>query len=379
MCVFLLEVLRTYTTDRNIMARTTDNILDGYDLSLSLDRYQEIMHIPISAFNGLNNPNEKQFEQCATIWKQSGRNHLAQYLAWAEEERETELGYHLAPKYIVDEEHDHGVGAIAILHRKKLIQVGIEATEDIESDVSLTLRDIYDAINDPVEITVTTPVTSTSEICVYYPGEDVKIKPSSVSISGGVATIQIPRSRLVKPSLMDDREDHLYYVDDDNFMETVDVKRCYTSLNGAVTLVWPSLQLAQLGRECPPGCSEQTQTGCASVAGERAKRIAKVQVFPATFSGEVPSGARWTYGCPPWYIRVSYLSGSQTSPKQELLTARLAHTKMPNRPCSCPLVDQYWSEDREDGAFATPYGNTVGAVNAWLADSRSKIGIGGMM
>lgn len=359
------------------MARITDSsVLDGFPIGLTLDRYQEIMRLPIAAFNGLNNPNEYAIEQCSAIWKQSQRDDLAAWIAAAEERRETELGYFLSPKYMVDEEHEYT--SPLILEKKKLIAIGTEATTDIEDDVALTHRDLYDAIIDPVEITVTTTVTVSTEICVYYPGEDVKIKPSSVAISGGVATIKIPRSRLVDPDLLDDKDDHLQYDDDDNFLTTVDVKRCWTSLATAVTFVWTSSQLAYYGRVCPANCTEVTQAGCGTISGVRAYRIAQMNVFPASFSGETPAGAHFTYGFTPQFVRVSYLSGQRSSPNQELLTARYAHTLMPNAPCSCSYVEQYWQDDRKEAKFVTPYGNVMGAQDAWMADSRAKIGIGGM-
>lgn len=360
------------------MARVTDSsVLDGFPLGLTLDRYQEIMRLPIAAFNGLNNPDEYAIEQCSTIWKQSQRDDLAAYLAVAEERRETELGYYLSKKYTVDEDHEYT--SPVILDKKKLISIGVEATTDIEDDVSLTHRDLYDAIIDPVVISVTTTVTDSNEICVFYPGEDVKIRPSSVTISGGVATIKIPRSRLVDPDELDDRSDPMDYNDDALFLTTVDVKRCWTSISTAVNFVWDSAQLQYYGRQCPANCTEVTQAGCGTISGSRAYRISSVKVFPATFSGETPTGAQFTYGFAPRFVRVSYLSGQRSSPNQELLTARYAHTLMATTPCSCPYVEQYWQDDHKPADFVTPYGNTQGAQAAWMADSRAKIGIGGML
>jgi len=359
------------------MARTVNNILGGYDLSLDLDRYQEIMHLPIAAFNGLNNPDELVMEQCSSIWTQSSRNMLAQYLAMAEERRETELGYHLSPKYIIGEEHDYQ--AYELLHRKKLIDVGVELITDIELDVPVTLLDLYGAINDPVQISIATTVTDPNTICTYYPGEDVRITPSNVVIAGGIVTISIPRSRLVKPELLDDREDHLYYADDDNFLETVDVKECRITPVDGVVFQWTPYRLMAIGRACLTDGTSETQQGVSSITGNLARRIAKVAVHPASFIGEVASGARFRFGCIPDMVQLSYVSGEkQYSPNQELLTARYAHTLMPNQPCSCPLVVQYWQEDRKDAEFTSPYGSTMGAQNAWFADSRAKIGIGGI-
>lgn len=352
------------------MARLSDGILDdNFTLSVDLDRYQELMQLPIAAFNGLNNPDEFPVYQCSHIWKQSQRDALAMYLAQAEEMRELELGYHLAPKYIVDEEHDFS--NTLVLNRKHLISVGKSASSAIESGVALD-HGVETAPNDPVVITVSTDVTVTSEICVFYPGEDVKIKPSSISISGGTATIKIPRSRLVDPDLLDDRDDHLSYYENDNFISTVDVKRCYTDTSDVATIRW-------IGTEwCTDSCNLYTQTACLVAAGNRARRISKVKLAPASYSNGSWTVKSYTYCHQPESVVISYLSGRRASIKTELLTARLSHTLMPNMPCSCPLVEQYWRDDRDMQDGFTPYGKMMGAWNAWIVDSRDRIGVGGI-
>ena len=353
------------------MARVTDGLLsDEFELSVGLDRYQELMRLPIAAFNGLNKPGEEPVYQCSTIWKQGERDDLAMHLASAEEMRELELNYHLAPKWIEDEEHDFS--RVLALNRKHLIEVGSPEIFDIELGAALTLG-AEDDPNDPVEFTVTTTVTDTGEICVFYPGEGVKIRPSNISISEGVATIKIPRSRLVKPDLMDNREDHLSYYENDNFIITVDVKRCYNDPSNVATIRW-------LGSTaCVDNCQLFTQTACAVAAGNRARRIAKVYISPAEYSLGSWTSKAYTYCHTPISLLVSYRSGRQHSVKTELLTARLAHTLMPNKPSSCPTVHMYWDEDtKEQENGWSPYGNKVGAFNAWVIDYRDTVQAGGI-
>lgn len=357
------------------MARITDNLLNDQTLALSIDRYQEIMQIPIAAFNGLNWPEEQPQLECANIWNQQSRDTLAMYIAAAEESRERELNYHLAPKYVVGEEQEYRSNIQ--LSRKHLIAIGSKATTTIESGATVTLRDLYSSIIDPVIITVDDGETYVAdEIIICYPGEEVEIRPSSVSVSGTTVTIKIPRSRLVKTELNDNRSDHLYYINDDNFLETVDVKRMYTDPATGIEYVWPKSQLRQY---CTPNCDEVIQTGCAQTLGHRAKRIANITTFPVNWSDGVATGTKFSQRCNPRYVRVSYLSGVQNSIRSELLTARYAHTLMPNKPCSCPLVEQYWHEDKEMiDNFFTPYGNMKGAIDAWMVDSRAQIGNAGV-
>lgn len=360
------------------MARISDSILPGDQiLALMIDRYQEIMRLPINAFNGLNNPDEVPVYECSTIWKQSERDNLAMFLAQSEEMREQELGYHIAPKYLVDEEHKYSVPII--LDRKHLVVVGTAATADIQSGVVLD-HGVETAPNDPVEFNVDITgrgVTNSSEVCVYYPGESIRIYPSNISISGNTATIRIPRARLVKPSLNDNRDDHLSYYENDNFLETVDVKRYYTNTSDGAYIVWGSPERVQAGYITYPDDSETTQHANVQIMGNRAYRLGIVHCYPATAT---LAGAYYRLCVQPRVVRISYLSGRRSSMKTEMETARLAHVLMPGMPCTCPYVEQYWIGDRTEdpSGLVTPYGGESGAVKAWLSDSRAKVGQGGI-
>lgn len=335
-------------------------ILPCGSCGISLDRYQELMRLPIAAFNGLNRPEEEPVYECSTIWKQSERNALQLALCQAEEMRENELTYHITPKYDVLE--DLEPKNPLILPRKHLIKLGLQTITDISLDVALILG-ANPNFNDPVVITVATTVTDTSEIVVYFHGEDYTITPSSISISGGVATIKIPRSRLVKPELLDDRDDHLYYNDNNNFIDTIDIKRVYYDETNPAQYVCNSL------------CNTPTtDSACARVTDHR---LAIVRHHAATYSNGV-----WEHSCESSChcsrsLTVYALSGKQCSVYNEMLTIRLAHTLMPNAPCSCPTVHQYWQNDIKETDVLTPYGRTQGAVDTWSMDARAKVGQGG--
>lgn len=353
------------------MARVTDGLLDGVELGLGIDRYQELLRLPEAVFNGLNKPDDPTKYACETIWTQTARDDLAMFIAQAEEMRRQELGYYVVPQYVLNEEHPYG-NPVA-LNWKHIVNVGVKTTSTILAGVVLD-HGAEANPNDPVEISVATSVTNTGEIGVFYPGEDVEIRPFSISISGGTATIKIPRSRLVKPALNDDREDHLYYHENDNFLATVDVKRVYTDTGTGAYLVWTSVDLVIAGVKTYPDGTEDTQDALFRIAD---CRTSIVNLFPASAG----AGAALKRYPLPSVVRVSYIAGRRTSMSTEMRTVRLAHTLTPNKPTKCEAVAQYWADDNKphESAVTTPYGNKTGAVDCWLADSRAKVGMGGML
>lgn len=349
------------------MARISDNILPtDSNPYLTLDRYQEIMRLPIAAFNGLNRPEEIPQYECSNIWCQSERDYLAIHLLQAEEMREKEIGYHLAPKYL---EEDYQYDIPLVLDHKHLVEIGEETSADVDLAYALD-HGVETDPNDPVVISIVTALTDASEIKVYYPGESIEIHPSSVAISAGTLTINIPRSRLVKPELNDNRENHLSYFENDHFLETVDVKRVYYDEAEGIDYVWEGWQLSS------STLTESTQSAWPDI---RDARLAIVDALPASYSAGVWTHSQLSHCVHPRWIRIKYVSGISSSMMAEIQTARLSHTLMPNKPCSCPTVHMYWQEDKnpDSSGIMTPYGGSVGAMFAWLADSRSKIGTGG--
>jgi hypothetical protein len=353
------------------MARITDGMLpDGRNLRLTLDRYQEIMRLPIAAFNGLNLPEEVPQYQCSYIWTQSERDYLATHISQAEEKREQELGYYLAPVYVdAYYEFDRPL----VMDNKYLITLGERSVDEIEMGYVLDHGTSPDDINDPLVITVPIgDVASLDEVVVLYPGEQVEIRPSHIQANDTTITIRIPRSRLVLPELNDNREDPLSYYNNDNFLSTVDVvRRWYNQLEG-MKLIWEGWQ------GCGGGFDESEQIAWWRIRDER---VGIVDFGPARQVNGNLRLSRPIYGVMPVWLRIRSVSGRRASMNTEMETARFAHTLMPNKPESCPTVHMYWDEDIQPhpGDIMTPYGNTIGAVRAWLSDSRAKVGSGGML
>lgn len=350
------------------MAHPTPGILpDDQTLSVTLDRYQELMRICICAFNGIARDPAEECCDCKQIWRQSDLDALAIALGQAEEMRERELGYFIAPKYIEDEEYE--VECPLILDKKFIIEVGSKAVTVI-GVMAITLSDIGGII-DPTISTIATTVTVESEIHVYFHGTDIEITPTDVSIAGGVVTITIPRCRLLDPDI-DTNCTEPDYDDDANFVDSVDVKRVYTDPGDGLFKVWDSSCC-----DCTTAITETTDLQYAKIENKRLSIINKY--FRASYSGGV-----WTrqccssLNCRPAFLRISYLSGRRSSVATEMETIMLAHVLLPKYvPDRLNLCAGCWQAHREKGDIATPYGNSVGAIEAWMADSRSKIGYGG--
>lgn len=373
------------------MARVSDNIFPlgptvgpqpgvyRSQLGMTLDRYQEVMGlyggIDMCAFNGINRRTDNHDNQCIDIVSQSQRDNLARFLLQAEQKREEWLGYFLSPKWMVNEEQDVTAGNPFMLDKKYLIQVGYPAMTLIEAGVAISYgTPPFTSLNeptDPIVLTVTTAV-AVSEILVTYPGETVPINPTSKSASGGVVTIRIPRCRLVKPEYNDDRDDAPSYYDTDVFLKTVDIYRSWADPALGVQFVWldPGCGTAD--------CTTVCQSACHVIAGAMAYDLSTVQVAAATYSGGSWTYARPTYVTKPLSVRFHYISGKQTM-TNEIYTVRLAHTLMPRPPCSCDIVKQQWTEDRDVVERTwTSYGRRAGAIEAWMADKDMRIGAGGM-
>lgn len=346
------------------MARTQDLSLTQ-QTGLTLDRYQELLGLPIAAFNGLNKPDEVPVYECATIWKQFQRDNLARFILVAEEKREQELGYFIAPKYAESEEYD--IKSPTILKKKHLVSIGKKTTVTIQDNVTLTYRDVNNEILDPVLVTVTavtiTASMVSSGVVVQYHDEDVPIHPKSIVVATGTMTLLIPRSRLVNPELNDNREDPLQYDDDDNFVESIDVK--YVSYDAA-----EGIKYVTYGTNF----AETVTSGSALITDKRLSLI-ELDIYNAPCSIAFLDCSNTSSPI----VRVSYLSGRENSVMTQMQTLRLTHCLMPFEPCACEASHQYWRDDVTENTqeIVTPYGSKSGAVEAWIADSRAKVGQGG--
>jgi hypothetical protein len=340
----------------------TQSALVNQTSAVRLARYAQLIEYDECSFFGVANPDAADLG-CRQIWLKSDRDLINKYLAEAQYEIEQETGYPLAPRWIGQGQTEEYLdwqaypsGRRILTRFTRFIEAGIEATSTISAGAAV------DHSTDPAVIgPVATTVTDTDEIRVYHPGLAVEIDPSSITISGGNLTIEIPRCRMVKQSVADNPEEGLDYDDLDNFESTVDLKRIYNDSTTQATLAYPS--------SCT-GCKETTLSGCFYV---RNKRLGILDI-------QLTGNGNGSCSCRAKIIKLNYRAGADVlTPQAEDAIVRLAHSKMPFELCGCERWSRLWRRDRETPKILSrerlncPFGLNNGAWIAWQFAQSMKI------
>ncbi len=343
--------------------------------AVRLARYAQRIEYSECAFFGVNWSGNFDY-QCRNIWSQFQRDTIAFYLAEAEREIETELGYFVQPRWVAGslatqpdgnfrlvDEQDFTNG-IHLTRYGYVIEGGVRATTLMQAGV------VVNHAADPATVTVAIGAAAIDEVVVYHPGTTVQIDPSNIVVSGLNYVISIPRCRMVLASLVNNPSTGLDYDTIANFEATVDVYRVYNdpSTNASIT---------HRNRCTNPACSETGQDGCIYI---RDARIGRIEVSPATYT----DGA-WARAClpgcrSPYITRLYYRAGLQVLDEQlEDAIIRLAHSKMPNEPCGCVVTQRMWERDRfvpqviSRERAGNPFGLSDGAWTAWRFVSTRKL------
>ena len=345
-----------------------------YDLAVPLPLYAQIIEVKECAFWGVDNPDDTQ-PGCRKIWTKFERDMVARALADAQEEIEREVRFPLSPKWYSDERQDWGC-KFFLSNWGRIQAAGIKATTTIQSGASV------DHTNDPAVIgPIATTVTDENEIFIYHPGLDVTIIPSSVNISGGNVTIEIPRCRMVTQDDANNDEDGLDYSDTapgGPFEQTVDVKRVYNDTSTNAEIVWAKNQ-------CSCGtCEETTQSACMYINNAK---LGIIEISPATWNGSGWSASSLV-NClcrEPSLLRLNYKAGNSSLTVQERdAIIRLAHSKLPDEICGCETWSRFWKRDRnvpdvlQRERVNNPFGLNDGAWIAWRFVQQFRLVRGGL-
>jgi hypothetical protein len=347
----------------------SDSTLLAEDSVVTLALYQKVIGYPECAFFGVNMTGEVTRGRCRIVLK-SDRDAIQDALAESQQEIEQVTGFPLQPKWFANEQHQYGPVAPGLRYRQwlrapviltkktKIIEIGVRA------EAAISAGEAVDHTNDPAVIgPVATTVTDEDEIHIFHPGTDIEIDPSSIAISGGNVTIEVPRCRMVKASLADNPSQGLDYTDLTNFEATVDVKQVYNDSSQEATFVHP--------KRCD--CSEDTQSGCIYVDDY------EIGVLEVSRNGNCTA-----CGCIPDFVRINYRAGLNSvgdAIEQQVrdMVIRLAHSKMPYEPCGCDLGANMWRRDRNIPTTLTrervncPFGLSDGAWFAWQQANAIKV------
>lgn len=314
--------------------------------AVSLARYAEIVDYDECALWGIAY-DDQSLLACNTFWSEGERKATARALAQAQQMLEDFIRWPLCPTWITGQLTDDVDGRFVdeqpfchnpiVTRWAYVIAGGIKATTTLAAGQGVSYADDDIAVVGPFAATI----ANVNEVHVYYPDSDREITPSKITYSGGNLTIEIPRCRLLNPSLFGQTGGNTGpdKSDTTNFIATVDVKRIYNDPSTNAELV----ESHRCGASCLNGCTIATDDACMTV---RDGVTGIVQIQPATYSDGWTRTSRHCRSCYD-YIRLNYLAGKRTlTPNTEDVIVRLAHSLMPSEPCGCPTLKILWERDR---------------------------------
>lgn len=322
-------------------------------------------------------------------WQNSdhiSREEIAIAIAEAEAKIEHYLGFRLKPSWEVDEWRPaakpftselvifgggdvRGYKQTVAADWKHFISGGIQSKELIDDEAAIAWSDAdNDGYFEIATVTVATSVVDKNEIAVFYPGEagdDAwEIRPTKVVIASGVATITFRRELAVKPEFFEtiilDDLGSADGLDDDDFLETVDVYRRYNDPQTQASFLWePLASTCGIcdGSGCA-SCAYTTQSGCLIVRGNPRNSI--VGYSPGTWDSDedVFTADPWTISRLPDIVRLYYYAGlrnksqayiSRMDPEWERAVAYMACAMLDRPACDCNA--DTWNKWREDFAL----------------------------
>lgn len=401
---------------------------------LPLDRFARIMGVHPVHFNGVYLENIAPVTTCEQPlmqydWQTAdgvSRESIALAIADAEERISRWLGFKPLPTFEVDERHAFARPSNPTAFRWNLIQPngmseavkldfghvvagGIERRDAVETSAAVAYTDDDgDGYKETATIIINTTITDPNEIVVCLPGEggaeEFEVRPITVAIANGAATVRMRREQLVIPSLYDQLTSTraIDGANDANFLPVVDVYRSWHDPSQQVQFLWEN---GNSSCGCGGGdatctsCYIGAQFGCSSV---RDYRLGLISGTPATWDATTSAYAYthyWVTRSPDkarWWYRAGYRDQQRPRPMRDMArrferAISIMAASVLERPfCGCKTVEaatQYWREDfallTQDHSFRVssklldnPLGTTRGAVEAWRIIRAEALGDG---
>ena len=359
---------------------------------LSLDEFAKIIGLSPLGFNQLYSPTLQNNNVCGDIfftssWQHSdrvGRDDIAMAISQAEQEMTREAGFNLMPDWTTEERLNYPRPGIPELYgiginprymnksveaiRGMIIAGGTKATTLVQAGAPVVRSDT-DTDGYLETATVVVPITTTdlNEVHAYYPsknGADAwEIRPITVSISGGFATITFKSWQIAAANQMDSLD--AQPLDADNaasYETTVDVYRVYHDPSTQVQFMWEN------GSGCAGccgsclACQYGTQAGCLHM---RDARMGFIVPSPASWNQETQSFDSQPYSAcrEPDQVRLWYRSGyvdpslprpyAEMSPYWKYAVAYFAASKFERPVCGCSNVNQFIEKWRRDASYSS--------------------------
>lgn len=288
---------------------------------------------------------------CSDIWSLHQRETMRSYLALAQARMEEFLGYPIGQKWITNEYHA-GAANPTQTEQGYVLKGGIRAVSEIAVDVSV------DYNFEPARMTIPAPVFPLNEVVVFHAGTDLPISVAAMRTIGSNLLIEIPRCRLVAPEHADnphEDDEQAYRYDETEWRaEVVDVRRVFTDDSVQAQIICGP------GCHCTANCNGTAHGGCIYV---KQSRIGEVIVRSTLATGNC---------CRPHGMTLNYLAGRPLDHTMRDLIIKLAHSFMPEAPCSCDILMRKWDQDRFVPEILTreryecPFGLSNGAWEAFV-------------
>ena len=369
----------------------------------------------------------------------ASRQDVIQAIETAEQKLSMYLGYSPAPRYtstVLDWPVSDGPwgsdgrwlsvalpeGWVQAVGTEQLTLLGTQALTYTDPD--------GDGLSDTWTCTIATTITDASQIAAYYAaadrlngaaaGDDWRIRPITITISGGVATIRGRSWQVVKPILYEGFASDA--IDPDptpittTFVATLDIYQRTTNTNGNTVatsqaiITWETRPCHGWWCCCDSCCTPDPYSGSPYDPAAVAQAVARVGIrdarhgliTPAQASYDSTSGVwsslDWSVCTQPDRVTVRYLAGfplGSDNLMQEpyrTVVARLAAAELARNVCGCEQANRalyYWQFDvsqtaRGDELFGispenlnNPLGTRRGQVYAWkfIMDQQQLTGI----
>ena len=364
---------------------------------VTLEVYAQWLGISETAIYGIVRDGDPDFGCDDFLWNETDRFQMVKAFEQAESRLKTYLKYPLLRTYFCDEYYRY-TGCEFKLRQGNVVAIGSKTEELVAQDVATGVS----VLADEYSLSVAVDFTDCKELVIYYPGQTRwEIQPSKVVISGGVATISIPRARLLKGEYLIDfhnDSDRPRYETASYFLSAVDVYRRFPDAVPAVSFVWRRKscgcrsEFACLHSPANPGQVIIQQASPLIIDS----RSGNIRIEPAlwnTTTGEWESRS-FSECFTPDAVRVSYVAGinqdcdgncpDERDPELARAVIALAHSNLPKGICKCAPASIYYESDShinrpdEGPTIYSPFGMTAGQNLAWQIVKGKALGWGGL-